>query len=322
MTVDDTGAPLYLSGARLDALGITARDVIASIEHLIGGQARAEVWNAPKSVIRPPDGRYVMGTLAAADDPPYMVMKSLIVNPANTARGLPGINASVTLSDSATGIPLAVLDGNWITGVRTAGLSAVAAMRLARTESKVLALIGCGVQAHSHLRLFKELFPLSEMRAFGRGEASRDALCSAAAAMGLEVVKSRSAREALAGADIVVSSVTLSADVNPFLNAHWLDAGAFATITDLPMSWEPGGMSAFDRVFIDDMEQELKSDQPLMSAELIDGDLSSLVQKTTSGRTAEGERTAFVFRGLALGDLALAALAYDRATGASGSDGR
>ena len=318
MTVDDTGAPLYLSGARLDALGITAQDVIASIEHLIEGQARGEVWNAPKAVILPPDGRYVMGTLAAADDPPYMVMKSLIVNPGNAARGIPGINASVTLSDSTTGVPLAVLEGNWITGVRTAGLSAVAAMRLARTESKVLALIGCGVQAHSHLRLFKELFPLSEIRAFGRGQANRDALCNAAAAMGLEAVKSTSAREALAGADIVVSSVTLSPDAKPFLNAHWLDAGAFATITDLAMSWEPGGMSAFDRVFIDDMEQELKSDKPLMPVELIDGDLSSLVQQTASGRTAEDERTAFVFRGLALGDLALAALAYDRATGASG----
>ena len=320
--MDDTGAPLYLSGASLDALGISAQDVIASIEHLIRGQARAEVWNAPKAVILPPDGRYVMGTLAAADDPPYMVMKSLIVNPGNAERGIPGINASVTLSDSTTGIPLAVLDGNWITGVRTAGLSAVAAMRLARTESKVLALIGCGVQAHSHLRLFKELFPLSEMRAFGRGQASRDALCSAAAAMGLEAVKSRSAREALAGADIVVSSVTLSRDVKPFLDAHWLDAGAFATITDLAMSWEPGGMSAFDRVFIDDMEQELKSEKALVPAELIDGDLSTLVQQKASDRAAEDERTAFIFRGLALGDLALAALAYDRATGASGSGGR
>jgi ornithine cyclodeaminase/alanine dehydrogenase-like protein (mu-crystallin family) len=312
--VDETGAPLYLSAARLDALELSARDVVASIEHVIRGQARSEVWNAPKAVILPPDGRYVMGTLAAADDPPYMVMKSLIVNPGKARPGVPDINASVTLSDSTTGVPLAVLDGNWITAVRTAGLSAVAATRLARTDAERMAFVGCGVQAHSHLSLFKALFPLTEIRAFGRGQVNRDALCSAASALGLAAVKSATAEEALAGADIVVTSVTLSPDVKPFLDGHWLAPGAFAAITDLARPWAPGGMSAFDRIFIDDLEQERKSEKPMVPVESIDGDLSGLVQGSASGRATPDERTAFIFRGLALGDLALAALAYDRAT--------
>ena len=306
-------APLYLSRDALDGLELSYRDVMASIEHVIQGRDRAMVWNAPKAVILPPDGRYVMGTLAAADDPPYMVMKSLIINPDRSARGMPGINASVTLSDGFSGIPLAVMDGNGITAVRTAGLSAVVASRFAVKNSACIAFIGCGVQARSHLQAFKELFPLTEMRAFGRGTANRDALCAAAETMGLKAIKAVSAREALEGADLIVTTVTFSPDVEPFLDARWLSPGAFATITDFAAPWEDAGMVAFDRIVVDDMEQELKSEMPLVDKDLINGDVSGLVLGKVTHRKAPDERTAFIFRGLALGDLALAALVYDHA---------
>lgn len=307
------GAPLYLSRDALDELELSYRDVMASIERLIDGRAKGAVRNAPKAVILPPDGRYIMGTLAAADDPPYMVMKSLIINPDRSARGLPGINASVTLSDGFSGMPLAVMDGNWITAVRTAGLSAVVATRLARADSACIAFIGCGVQALSHLHAFKELFPLTEMRAFGRGTANRDALFVAGEAMGLKAIKAASAREALEGADLIVTTVTFSPEIKPFLDARWLSPGAFASVTDFAAPWEDAGMVAFDRIVVDDMEQELKSEMPLVDKALIDGDVSGLVLGEVPARKDPQERTAFVFRGLALGDLAMAALAYERA---------
>jgi ornithine cyclodeaminase/alanine dehydrogenase-like protein (mu-crystallin family) len=131
-----------------------------------------------------------------------MAVKSAILNPRTRARGLPDINAGVTLLDSDTGVPLAIIDGNWITAVRTAGLSAVAAKRLARRESSAPAFIGCGVQAHSHLPAFSVLFPLKEIRAFGRGAANRGALCEAAAnKLGLSAVASNTAREAVSGVE-------------------------------------------------------------------------------------------------------------------------
>src|SRR5215475_1964271 len=168
---------LFLSETTLQGLGLTAAEVIESIEHLIRGRRRARVWNAPKSVIQPPDGRYMMAALSAADDPPFLAVKSAILNPHNRERGLPDINAVVTLLDSVTGLPLAVVDGNWVTAVRTAGLSAVAARRLARPDASTVAFIGCGVQARSHLHAFVALFPLKRIRAFGRGRENRDRLC-------------------------------------------------------------------------------------------------------------------------------------------------
>jgi len=100
----------------------------------------------------------MMAALAAADDPPYLAVKTVIMNPRNSTRNLPQINGLVTMLDSDTGLPVAILDGNWITAVRTAGLSAVAAKHMARSDSSTVAFIGCGVQAKSHLRAFAEMF--------------------------------------------------------------------------------------------------------------------------------------------------------------------
>jgi ornithine cyclodeaminase/alanine dehydrogenase-like protein (mu-crystallin family) len=304
---------LYLSRSTLEGLDLHTEDVVESIEHLILGRSRSKVWNAPKAVIKPPDGRYMMATLSAADDPPFLAVKSLIINPRNRERGLHDINSLVTLLDSDTGLPLAVMDGNWITAVRTAGLSAVAAKRLARPDSSIAAFIGCGVQAHSHLQALSAMFPLKEIRAFGRGSANRDALCQAAEKLGFLAAASSTAREAVRDADLVVTSVTFSPQLVPFIDARWLRPGAFATVTDFGDPWLNDGMPAFDRIVIDDMEQEARMPEPLVEPELVSGDLTGLVNGDITGRRSDDEKTAFIFRGLAIGDLALAALAFDRA---------
>lgn len=307
------GNLLYLSHSTLESLALTTHEVIDSIEHLLHGRRQSQVWNAPKAVITPPDGRYMMATLSAADDPPFLAVKSLILNPRNRERGLSDINSLVILLDSDTGLPLAIMDGNWITAVRTAGLSAVAAKRLARPDASIAAFIGCGIQARSHLQAFSALFPLKEIRAFGRGSTNRDALCQAAKKLGLSAVACSNAGEAVKEADLVISTVTLSPGLVPFLDARWLKPGAFATVVDLAVSWLKESMSALDRIIIDDFEQEARMATPLVDPRLVGGDLTGLVNGDIIGRQSNDEKTAFIFRGLALGDLALAGLAYQRA---------
>lgn len=307
----------FLSQKMLIEMQLTTAAVVASIENLIEGRSRAQVWNAPKAVITPPDGRYMMATLAAADNPRILAVKSLLLNPKNSARGLKSIYALVTLLDSDTGLPLAILDGGWVTAVRTAGLSAVAAKRLARADASIAAFIGCGVQAHSHLNAFADIFPLKEIRAFGRGPANRDALCRYAKEKGLTAIASKTAREAMSDADLIVTSVTISPQLKPFLDARWLKAGVFVTMTDLAAPWHAENMKVFNRIIIDDLEQEAGMSEPLVRPELVTGDLTGLVNGNVSGRAKANERTAFVFRGLALGDLAVSALAYQNASDTS-----
>lgn len=307
------GSLPYLTAPFLDRLAVTTAEIVDSIERLILAEWRGLVWCAPKVVALPGDDRYVMATLALTDDPGVVATKSLVLNPRNRTRGLPAINSLVTLLDSETGLPLAVVDGNWVTARRTAGLSAVAAKRLARPDSGVAAFIGCGVEARSHLDMFADIFPLREIRAFGRGAANRDALCRAAEARGLEAVASETARAAVTGADLVITTVTLLPNLTPFLDARWLKPGASATITDLALPWLPEGMRAFERIVIDDLEQEAKMSKPMVAPDLVAGDLAALVGGDLPGRQSTEERTAFVFRDVALGDLAVAGLAYRRA---------
>ena len=304
---------LFLSDETLAGLGIATTDVIDCIETTIRAQAEGKVWAAPKASILPGDGRYMMATLAASDTPRIIAVKSVMVSPRNPARGLAGINGAIMLLDSETGLLLAVMDANWVTAVRTAGLSAVVAKRLANPQSTSVAFVGCGVQAHAHLDAFAELFPLSEVRASGRGRANVEKLCAAAREKGLKATASASPREALEGADLVVSSITLAYDVTPFLDARWLKPGAFAAITDLAIPWMPQGMVAFDSIIIDDREQEAAMEKPMVDPALVRGDMTELLTGSVSAGFSGEKRSAFAFRGLAIGDFALASLAYAKA---------
>ncbi len=309
----DNNTFLYLSEEVMDGLDVSTAEAVECIEQLIVQLDASKAWSAPKSVILTPDGRYMMATNAATDDPQIMAVKSLVLNPRNVENGLPQINGTITLLDSETGLLRAVMDGNWVTAVRTAGLSSIAAKHMARADSSVVTFVGCGVQAHSHLRAFADLFPLREIRAFGRGAQNRDKLCRAAEERGLTAIASASAEEALSGADIVVTSVTFSTGLEPFLDARWLKPGAFACVTDIAAPWMREHFSAFDRIIVDDQAQEAAMPVPMADPDMVTGDLFGLVNGRAIGRSTPEERTGFMFRGLAVGDLALAALAYRKA---------
>jgi ornithine cyclodeaminase/alanine dehydrogenase-like protein (mu-crystallin family) len=303
----------YYSEADLGNLEISTPEIIDAIDNAIRGREEGTVWSTPKSAFSPPDGRYMMSTFAAMSDPSLVVTKSVVLNPRNPDRGLPQINALISVLDGETGLPLAIMDGNWITAMRTAGVSALAARHLAREDSSVMAFVGAGVQARSHLDLFCDMYPIKHIQTFSRGRANQESLCERAIEKGLTTEICETAQQALTDADIVVSSITATTDAPPFLDAGWLKPGAFATLTDLAVSWIPNALHELDRVVIDDLEQENAMPNKLVPPKIVGGDLADLVTGRITGRTTETERLAFAFRGVPLGDLALSALAYEKA---------
>lgn len=304
---------LYLSDTDLTSLPITATAVVENIEQAIQKSANGTVWAAPKSVITPPDGRYLMSTLAASEDPPLMAVKALVVNQQNPAQGLNAINASITLLNSQTGVTEAIMDGNWITAVRTAGASAVAAKYMALKNARSMAFIGCGVQAHSHLKLFSKLYPIEEIFVFSRGEMNRDNLCYTAQTMGITTHATKTAQQAIEHADIIISSIPLSFKDEPFLDAERLKPGAFVSSTDLALPWMPHSLSRFDLIVVDDLKQERAMVKPLVNPQLVAGDIKDLVTGKLERRENDQQIMAFMFRAVALGDLAIAALALQTA---------
>lgn len=302
---------LYLPDAALEGLGITPPEVADAVETALVAKAEGRLHTAPKSVILPGGADYMMSTLAEGDTG-MTVLKAVSVRPENPGRGLPAINGAIMVLDATTGLLRAVLGANWVTAVRTAALSAVAARRMADPASKSIAFVGSGVQARSHLDAFRAIFPLAEARVFGRGRANVDALCDYAESCGLSATASETAEEALRGADIVVTSVTLDYSIDPFLDAGWLKPGAFAAITDLCIPWIDDTMAAFGHIVVDDRAQEAASEKPMVAPDLIAADLTELATGAPFERAGDAP-VAFAFRGLALGDYAAAALAVQRA---------
>lgn len=304
----------YLTAEDLDNLKLTTPEVVASIERVIKQAAAGKVWAAPKAVMTPPDQRYMMAALAAMDEPNMLAVKTVVLNPDNPNHGLPQINGLVTMLDSVTGLPVAILDGCWITGVRTAGLSATAAKSMANADASCIGFVGTGLQARTHLQAFAELFPLKRMKMFGRGQANKDLLAAEAEALGLQVEDCASGQEVVEGVDLLVTTVTHTGGAEPFLDAAGMRAGAFAAVVDLGAPWHRDSFASLDRVIIDDVEQEAALPNKLCATEIISGDLSQLVTGQVRGRANKDETSAFIFRGHALGDLALSVLAMEKYT--------
>lgn len=302
---------LFLPDTTLENMGITTPEVADAIEAALVAKSEGRLHVTPKSAILPGGGRYMMSTLAVGDDG-FIVVKQVSVCPLNPGRGLPTINGAIMVLDAETGLLHAIVGAKWITAVRTAALSAVAARRLADPASETVAFVGTGVQAHSHLAAFAHMFPLKRVRVVGRGRANIDKLCAAARGMGLDAEASEAPEAALRGADLIVTSLTLDYTIEPFLDARWLKPTAFAAITDLCIPWLPEGLAAFGTVVVDDLKQEAESEKPMLPYERIAGDLTGLV---TGGGVERipGKPAAFAFRGIALGDYAAATLAVRKA---------
>lgn len=117
-------------------------------------------------------------------------------------------------------------------------------------------------------------------------------------------------------ADLVVTSLTRDPARPRFLDASILKAGSFAAVVDLAEPWKQETFTAFSPLVIDDLDQERSMQAKLAPPEMVTGDLGQLVRGEIEGRTSPSQRTAFVFRGFGIGDLALAGLAYVKASAA------
>jgi len=310
---------LYLSDRDIARLDLEPEEARAAIEETLRF-APGEVFTIPKLNLPIRAGDFFQAMPAAARALGLALVKwnGVVANPGG--RGLPNVNALIALSDIAGGQPLAVLAGNRITALRTAAMTAIAARRLARADSGVVAFVGTGTQARSHLAALRPLFPgLGRALLFGRTPASVATFADAVRAAGLACSICAEARQAIEPADIVVTSVPVAQGFVPFLNGGWLKPGAFAAMVDLGRSWRPETIRGLDvmATVVRAQITIVAADGKLAHAGPWPADLAELVAGRHPGRTGPRQRTGFVFAGMALADLAVAALAYRRAVAAN-----
>jgi alanine dehydrogenase len=311
---DMTENLLYLSSRAIDEIGLGAADLVDAVERVFAAQADGAARPGPKAVVPVAIGHsfHAMPGAIAADG--LAGMKFFGVVPDNPARGLPNVCSLVALSDIITARPLCIMDGGWITGVRTAAMTAVATKHLAEPESTAAAFIGCGVQARAHARLLRQVLPeLRRAVVLGRNPARRDAFVRELREAGWEVRLAAGPDDVLADADVAVSTVPEHPGWTAFLDPALLPPHAFAAGVDLGRSWLPSRYGEFATVATDDIAQSraLVAEGRLKAPPHFDADLASLAGGAYAAR--RNGRVFFVFSGHVLGDLAVAAALYRRA---------
>jgi ornithine cyclodeaminase/alanine dehydrogenase-like protein (mu-crystallin family) len=173
------------------------------------------------------DARY-LGVMPAAAER-SMGAKLVSFYPSNAGTATPTVAAAVLLFDPASGAPLAVMDGATITAMRTAAVSAAVTRRLAAPNARVLALLGSGVQAQSHLRALSRVCTFAEIRVWSPTAAHAQRFAAQHGALAMD------AEAAVRGADVVVAATSARA---PILRGAWLKPGAHVNSIGAPMpSW-------------------------------------------------------------------------------------
>jgi ornithine cyclodeaminase/alanine dehydrogenase len=236
--------------------------------------------------------------------------------PENNQRGLPYITGLLILNDPETGLPLSVMDCSWITGMRTAAATAVAARRLARPESSVLGILGCGVQGRTNTEALNVLFPLQKVMAYDVTFESADVFAKdIGSGFGLEVEVVASPIEAVSGCDLIVTAGPILRQPHQTIQPGWWDEGAFASLVDFDSYWHPEAMKEAAKFYTDDLAQlnhyrEVGYFQDIPS---VTGDLGELVSGQKPGRETAEERTIACNLGLAMDDMAVAPTLYRQA---------
>ena len=307
---------LYLSKADVESLGLTMAEIIDLVESAFKEKGEGRVEMPPKPGIHPGGDNFIHAMPAFIPAMNSAGVKWVSGFPGNQKLGLPYISGLLILNDPDTGIPLAVMDCTWITAMRTAAATAVAAGRLARPDSSVLGVLGCGVQGRSNTEALNVKYSLEKVIAYdvdpGAASGFSDYVSSE---LGIEVVLAGDPREAVLGCDLIVTAGPIVKKPHATIQAGWMSKGAFASLVDFDSYWHPDALREIDKFCTDDVPQleHYRDIGYFHDIPAIHADLGELVIGSKSGRQNPEERTAACNLGLALDDMAVAPTVYRRA---------
>lgn len=218
-------------------------------------------------------------------------------------KGVHTHHAMILLFRPETGEPLATMDGRLITEMRTAAASAVATDALARKDASVLAILGSGVQARSHLEALRLVRKFREVRVWSPRNSREFARQN-------DIFAAATAEEAVRGADVIVVA---TAATTPVLMGEWLSSGAHINAVGATRSnWRELDDEALRkaRIYVDSREAAMKESGDIIAAGHIFAEIGEVVAGSKTGRESEEEITLFKSVGVAVEDIAAADLVY------------
>jgi ornithine cyclodeaminase/alanine dehydrogenase-like protein (mu-crystallin family) len=314
------GALLYLSRDDLESLGVTMREVVDTVDSGCAAKGRGEVVMPPKLSLHGEGDAYSQVMAATLQGDGGLGAKWVTLYPQNAARGLPITNGLVVLSDAATGLPSAVMDAATITAWRTGASVGVAARYLARPDTACAGVFGCGVQARAAVRALAAVLPgLREIACCDSVPAAVEAFVAELGAElpSLAFVPRPAPTDVARAAQVVVTAITMTADIRPPLGPGLLGPGALAVALDYDAAWSAAAMAECDRFFCDDTAMVRATQAAGVRLAGVPGevagDLGELAAGLVPGRETPDERLFCLNLGMALEDVVTGELALRRA---------
>lgn len=318
---------LYLSQEQVIAVGLDMAEVIEIIQEVFVLNQKAEVLLPDKVVLdlgEREKGRinampaYVGGGLNVCG------IKWIPGFPKNPQRyGLPRANALIVLNDPDNGMPLAVMDGTWISAMRTGAVTGVGAKFLAAASAETMGMIGCGVQSITQILAVSTVVPLKLVRLFDpKPEAAAKVRSLISEQTDLQVMICASPPEAVEGADVVVTATVAD---EPIVKRPWLKAGVLFAHVGSYQEEEYEAVECMDKIVVDDWHQVIHRGTPVLakmyregriSDQHIHGNLGEIVTGLKNGRERGSERIFFLPMGMGSEDVAVAQRVYQRAKAA------
>jgi ornithine cyclodeaminase len=266
-------------------------DLDALLDALAAAHAELSAGNAslvPRVGSRAGDTG-ILGAMLAYAPSSGLGCKLVTLFPENRDR--PTHQATIALFDPATGTPVALMDGTYITAMRTAAAAALATRLLARPDSRVLAILGTGVQSRSAQEMFPRAREFAEVRVAGRGEFE----------------------DAVRGADVIHAT---TAAAEPVVRFDWLDLGAHVSSVGYGAGGselDPAIVERADVVVVEQRDSAfapLPAGAPELEPRGRDGvvELGEIIAGTAAGRSSGEQITLYKSVGVAVQDLAAAAL--------------
>ena len=297
-----TDQPLFLNEEQVrEHLRMT--ELIPAMEKALIDFSAGRVTQPVRSIISidPPGG--FLGLMPALT-PDGLGLKAVTFYPSNAERGIPTHMATIFLVDPQTGTPLAIMDGRLITEMRTAAVSAAATKLLASPDAKVLAILGSGVQARSHVEALRLVRQIEEIRVWSPTLEHANRF-----AQEIHGTAASSAEEAVRGADVIV---TVTSSKTPILKGEWLKPGCHVNaIGACRPDWRELDDEAIQKnvVFVDSREGALKeSGDVILSGAKIHAELGEALAAKVPARA--NATTIFKSLGMAVEDIAAAMLVY------------
>jgi ornithine cyclodeaminase/alanine dehydrogenase-like protein (mu-crystallin family) len=310
------GKVLYLSRRDVESVGVPIPEIIMALEEMFREKGEGRVEMPPKPGIHTRPDAFIHAMPAYIPKLNSAGIKWVSGYPENQKHGLPYITGLIVLNDPENGLPLCVMDCVWVTAKRTGAATAVAAKYLARRDSSVVGILGCGVQGFSNVEALACLFKLKRIKAFDIiDDAAKRYRDKVQKELGIAVEIVRSPEAALRGSDIIVTAGPILKHPTPVIEDQWFEPGSFGSPVDFDSYWKHEPFQRADKFFTDDVKQMLYYREVGYFKGIPEKilDLGDLVAGKTPGRERDDERILSVNLGLALDDMATAPLVYKRA---------